>query len=366
MKIDRENKFRIIDSLLQSNKGYTIKEMMEELDVTSPTTIKSILGFKNGSIKGIRNGERWPEYLLEKYDPDTTDILNEERNSITGQIRYSYSKRDFSLFKDELEHHVIESLLPILEHLNQMEGLNDLYIDQLFDIYDILERQRDGAYKKRIEDLQTKEKIIKSESKKIFTLDGFVNPKFISIICSAIHNKQVLKIKYKSFKDGVSNIICHPYKLAQSNNRWYLICLVNSSLEKKNEFTLNERIGKINNLATERFQSIKIAESDYIESKIDIFKYLDKTIGVSINWNNPEIFNLKIQVNDKLVKYFETNPLIALGGSNKANIFTFKNTINSLELKSKILSYGSNIKILEPKSFSKEIRKEISKMNSIY
>ena len=367
MKKDREEKFRIIDNLLQLNRGYTIREMMDELNVTSTTTIKSLLGFKNGTNKGIRNGERWPDYLLEKYDPDKLDILKEVKNSTTGEIRYSYSKSDFSLFKDELEHHVIESLLPILEHLNQMEGVNDLYIDQLFDIYDVLERQRDGAYKNRIEELQSQEKIIKSESKKIFTLeDDFVNPNFIGIICSAIHNKQALQIKYKSFNDGVSKIICHPYKMAQSQNRWYLICLVNSSLDKENEFTINKRIGKINNLPTERIQSIDITESEYINSKIDIFKYLDKTIGVSIDWQNPEIFDLKIQVNDNLVKYFETNPLINLGSTNKGNVFTYNKVIKSLELKNKILSYGSNIKILEPISFKEEIKKEIEKMNSIY
>ena len=367
VKKDRLNKLKLIDDLLQSKVGYTMKEMMEKLEVSSKDTIRTMLGYKNGLKLGIRHGEYWPEYLLEKYDPEKINIITEEKESISGKIRYKYSKEDFSLFKDELEHHVIESLLPILEHLNQMEGLNDLYIDQLFDIYDVLERQRDGKYSERINKIQSKEKIIKSETKKIFTInEDFIDPSFIGTICSAIEEKQVLLIKYTSFKKEISNIICHHYKIVQSDNRWYLICLVNKSVDNENEFTKHKRIGKINCLPTERISSIKIIKNKYLEENIDIFRLLNNTIGISINWEKPEIIKLKIKVKDNLVNYFKTKPLISSGGTNKENIFTYEKTILSFELKNKILSYGSQIEVIEPIKYREEIKKEIQFMKKIY
>ena len=84
VKKDRLNKLKLIDDLLQSKIGYTMKEMMEKLEVSSKDTIRTKLGYKNGLKLGIRHGEYWTEYLLEKYDPEKINIITEEKESIVG------------------------------------------------------------------------------------------------------------------------------------------------------------------------------------------------------------------------------------------------------------------------------------------
>ena len=204
---------------------------------------RKLFGYENGKIEGIRHGIDWPEYLLEKYNPEKINIIEEIIDSNTGKKRFRYLKEDFSLFNDELAIHVIDKILPILERLNQIEGINNIYINELEEIYEVIERQRNGLYKDRIEKIETGKKIIRSEAKKVFNIDeNFCDPGFTSILCNAIDQEQVIEILYKDPKNNQSRVICHPYLIAESNDRWYLMTHIDKSQEKDSVFVLNNRI----------------------------------------------------------------------------------------------------------------------------
>ena len=111
-KTDKENRLKILDEILQSRRGYTLSEIMDKLEVSSRDTVRKILGYENGNIEGIRHGVDWPDYLLEKYDPDKIDIIEELVDTSSGEKRFRYLKDDFSLFNDELALHVIDKILP--------------------------------------------------------------------------------------------------------------------------------------------------------------------------------------------------------------------------------------------------------------
>ena len=76
----------------------------------------------------------------------------------------------------------------------------------------------------------------------------------------------------------------------------------------------------------------------------------------------------KLELDEKLVFYFTTKPLI--GGReekiNEKNIYTRPNTIFTNELKQKILSYGKQIKVIKPTWLKKQIEDEIEEMTKNY
>ena len=368
-KTDKESKLKLLDELLQSRRGYTISEIMDKLEVSSRDTIRKLFGYENGKIEGIRHGIDWPEYLLEKYNPEEINIIEEIIDSNTGKKRFRYLKEDFSLFNDELAIHVIDKILPILERLNQIEGINNIYVNELEEIYEVIERQRNGAYKNRIEKIESGKKLIRSESKKVFNIDeNFSDPGFTSILCNAIDQEQVIEILYKDPKNNQSTIICHPYLIAESNDRWYLMTYINKSQEKDSVFVLNNRINKINALPVERIHSINIKPNiNFMKTSVDILEHLECMIGVSIdNWENPDRIKLVLEIDDDLIFYFKTKTFIGHKEKLQENIYTHPSTIKSRELKNKILSFGSKLKVIEPISLRKEINEEIKKMKLNY
>ena len=368
-KTDKENKLKLLDEILQSRRGYTISEIMDKLEVSSRDTIRKLFGYENGKIEGIRHGIDWPEYLLEKYNPEEINIIEEIIDSNTGKKRFRYLKEDFSLFNDELAIHVIDKILPILERLNQIEGINNIYVNELEEIYEVIERQRNGAYKNRIEKIESGKKLIRSESKKVFNIDeNFSDPGFTSILCNAIDQEQVIEILYKDPKNNQSTIICHPYLIAESNDRWYLMTYINKSQEKDSVFVLNNRINKINALPVERIHSINIKPNiNFMKTSVDILEHLECMIGVSIdNWENPDRIKLVLEIDDDLIFYFKTKTFIGHKEKLQENIYTHPSTIKSRELKNKILSFGSKLKVIEPICLRKEINEEIKKMKLNY
>jgi len=368
-KTDKESKLKLLDELLQSRRGYTISEIMDKLEVSSRDTIRKLFGYENGKIEGIRHGIDWPEYLLEKYNPEEINIIEEITDSNTGKKRFRYSKEDFSLFNDELAIHVIDKILPILERLNQIEGINNIYVNELEEIYEVIERQRNGAYRNRIEKIESGKKLIRSESKKVFNIDeNFCDQGFTSILCNAIDQELVLEILYKDPFKNQSKVICHPYLIAESNDRWYLITHIEKAKEKESIFILNNRINKINALPAERIHKIKIMPNiNYKKTSVNILEHLESMIGVSIdNWENPDRIKLVLEIDDDLIFYFKTKTFIGHKEKLQENIYTHPSTIKSRELKNKILSFGSKLKVIEPISLRKEINEEIKKMKLNY
>ena len=259
--------------------------------------------------------------------------------------------------------------MPILERLNQIEGINNIHVDELEEIYEVIERQRNGAYKNRIEKIESGKKLIRSEVKKVFNIDeNFCDPGFTSILCNAIDQEQVIEILYKDPKNNQSRIICHPYLIAESNDRWYLMAYIEKAQEKDSVFVLNNRINKINALPVERIHSINIkTKNDFQKTSVNILENLEDMVGVSINnWENPERIKLILELDEELIFYFKTKPFIGYKERLKGNIYTHPSTIKSRELISKILSFGSKLKVIEPASLRKEIKEEIKKLNLNY
>ena len=166
-----------------------------------------------------------------------------------------------------------------------------------------------------------------------------------------IRNKQVLKVSYKGFKDGNSKEFrFHPYVLKQYNNRWFV-------------FGRNE---EMNNPAwsiplDQRLLSIEVIEDQtYIPSRTNWDSYFRTMVGVTRTSDNVERVVLKFYNGREA--YFKTKPFIPdyeeFFEEEKSGQVWFDTVINK-ELIQQILSFGSDVEVLEPQRLNQTIKEQI-------
>ena len=176
-------------------------------------------------------------------------------------------------------------------------------------------------------------------------------------LLSGIINNQTLEIEYKPFERDEQFVIIHPYYLKQYNNRWSLIAKT-------------EGYDNISVYPLDRIKGIKIASVAYIPSDIDFDDYFETAVGVSIKPDKP-IYDIVLRVSNTRYSYIETKPILpsqtelrSLRGENYRTIL-FKSQINK-ELVSLIMSFGSDVVVIEPQELKDKITSIISSMNKNY
>lgn len=172
----------------------------------------------------------------------------------------------------------------------------------------------------------------------------------------AIKEKNIVTFDYTSYiSERTKKRTVLPLLLKEYRNRWYLISY---SLNKKDVMTF----------ALDRIDLLEVTE-DYFFDSIDFNpdNYFKNSIGITANGNKPSKVVFKI---DKVgSKYIESQPLhssqtIIKEGSNR-NTFELRVLISE-ELKRTLLSYGSQIEVIKPKSLRAELKNTVLEMNEIY
>jgi predicted DNA-binding transcriptional regulator YafY len=174
---------------------------------------------------------------------------------------------------------------------------------------------------------------------------------YLTALYNYIKNKQVIKVIYKSFKFETEQEYCiSPYHLKQFNNRWFL-------------FGWNHKENFIQNLALDRFIELEMGTDKYMECEINFVEYFEDIIGVS---NNLEIeaVKIKIQLSDNIIPYIKSKP-IHESQRIVENILQIEVKLN-YELESVILSYGENMKVIEPLELINNLKQRIKLMKDFY
>lgn len=172
----------------------------------------------------------------------------------------------------------------------------------------------------------------------------------------AIKEKTIVTFNYTSYiSEKTKKRLVLPLLLKEYRNRWYLISY---SLDKKDVITF----------ALDRIDKLELTEENYFKP-IDFNpdNYFKNSIGITANQSEPAKVVFKI---DKIgSKYIESQPLhasqVLIKQGTKKNTFELRVLISE-ELKRTLLSYGSQIEIIKPKSLRAEIRNTILEMNEIY
>lgn len=177
--------------------------------------------------------------------------------------------------------------------------------------------------------------------------------KYYRDVYSAIIKKQVLEIKYQSFKlrEPLTYTI-HPYFLKQYNNRWFL-------------FGWYEEWQEMATLPLDRMIELKHISHPYRENvDVDFNKYFENVIGVSFP-KDAELTEIHLWVDRQQWPYIKTKPLhgsqriVQENEDGSAEIAI--QVIPNFELESKILAQGMHMKVLSPEPFKEKIQSQIEK-----
>ncbi|SBW03702.1 conserved hypothetical protein [uncultured Dysgonomonas sp.] len=241
---------------------------------------------------------------------------------------YKYDDEDYSITNTPLSEQDLKTMSEAVEVLRQFKGFS--YFSGMGDIVSRLEDHVTSAKQKTIPVIDFE----KNESLK--GLD------YLDIIYHAIVNKQVLSMKYRSFKARSANtFLFYPYLLKEYRNRW---------------FVFGRRKGNLINLALDRIHHIEIAEKERFITN-DLFDpqtFFDDLVGVTKNVGM-KAETVRFSVNKENAPYVQTKPFhksqqLIDAQEDGSMVFEIKVVINQ-ELQREFFGYVDTIKILSPQSF---------------
>ena len=251
-------------------------------------------------------------------------------------IYYRYKDPNFSIFKTPMNADEIIQLTQTLRLLRRFKGMPQFdWVDEI--------AERLGTSLKLDED--TDEIVGFDENLDLAGMENFT-PLF-----NAIVDKQPLKLSYQSFKqDRKEIIVVHPYYLKQYNKRWFLIAW-------------NEDKGFLANYAFDRIMHIKNARIKYRPTDINFFDYFDDMIGVSKD-SRTEPQKVKLWVSMNSWPYVRTKPLHGatqkLVNMDETGAYITIEVYLNYELEQQILSFGENMRVIEPVELKERIKKRLS------
>jgi predicted DNA-binding transcriptional regulator YafY len=329
-------RYKILDSLLSNrNRYYSISDLLEkvnealELDGMEPVSRRCI-------EKDLNTLECAP------YEAAI------ERVWYHGKKCIRYAEEGFSIFTKKLTEEEENLLSEVLNTIGQFDGLDTFeWLDSL---------------KKRL-DIKEHRRIIQFDSNPYFEGRNLIGSLF-----TAISNKQVLALKYHTFKDPqVKEVVVYPYLLKEYNNRWFLIVGVED--------------GTILNFALDRIDDFRpMPHIDYIEPDEDLESRFDDIVGVTLFKDKPTE-DILLWVNEEGFQYVKTKPLHGSqrdvkGEEDKTmrekypalqggRFFRLQCILN-YELEQLLMSKMNQLVVLEPATLKDSLINRIKKMNSLY
>ncbi len=171
--------------------------------------------------------------------------------------------------------------------------------------------------------------------------------------------KKVLIIEYKGFNNTSSYLRkIHPYHLKQYNNRWFLFGL-----------EISEKYTGITNLALDRIVEVTETIEEIEPNTVDWGDYFDDIIGVSKPLNEQPI-NIKLRFAKKRIQYVTTKPIHGVSQkidkSDPEGRTISINVIQNNELYQTLLSFGSDVEVLEPENVILELKRITNEMKKYY
>ena len=182
---------------------------------------------------------------------------------------------------------------------------------------------------------------------------------YLDMIYHAVVSKQVLRMKYRSFKArSASSFLFYPYLLKEYRNRWFV-------------FGVKQGTSVLVNLALDRIHSLEIAkEESYRENTVfDPVTFFDDLVGVTKNTGSrAEVVRFWV---DRLnAPYVETKPLhksqrVVERQKDGSIVFEIEVVINQ-ELRREICGFAEGIRVLSPPMLVQQMVSKFQQANDLY
>lgn len=317
-------RYKVLDRCLRRG-GYSTLKLMEavseelEFQGYEPVT----------ALNTIRNDLRY----IENTYPNVHIVENKSGRNKT----YAYENPDTSIYKLQFNDDELGQLSQCMAILSQFEGMPQMEWLQSF-----LERFRLSLN-------------IDPDGKRVVGFDEnkyLVGREYFSRLLSAISNKEVLDISYKSFKDdSVRHKIVHPYYIKEYNNRWFLLGRT-EGYDTVSTFAFDRIVNISNALNVEFIANTEIDfNDDYFTEMIGVTKPLDETKQ-----------KVGIRVRRSLYPYIATKPIHEtqrVKGTDDSGVKIEIELYVNYELKQLLLSYGDGIEVLYPDSLRTQLRSDL-------
>ncbi len=255
------------------------------------------------------------------------------------KMYYCYADPDFSIEKVPVTPEEMDQLKETILMLNRFKGMPHFEWME-----EILSKLEDKFHLKGAED-----SVIGFEQN--LDLKGLEN---ITPLFEAIVNKQVLNIRYKSFKKN-KPITCevHPYFLKQYNNRWFL-------------FGWNTEFNAITNFALDRIEAVSHMLGEYKPKPagLDFDEYFDDVVGVTIPKGKVE--HIVMRVAPDRYPYIKNKPLHPSQHNYNKEFRVTIDVIPNNELIALLLSFGSQLEVLEPQNVREMMKEHVKTLNKFY
>ncbi len=170
---------------------------------------------------------------------------------------------------------------------------------------------------------------------------------FLPELIYAIKNRFKLSIVYhKFYEDAPQTRVVAPYALKEFKNRWYLI-------------TNNETNNSIRTFALDRIQNIELSKEHFQYPKqFDVSQYFQHIFGIT-NPDNAKPSDIIISIQPGEAKYILTLPFHHSQKTiveNEDEVQISLHIVITHEFIMELLSYGDNVKVLQPISLATTLK----------
>lgn len=180
---------------------------------------------------------------------------------------------------------------------------------------------------------------------------------FVEPILKAISERRVLKFIYqKHGSDTTSQNLLEPYLIKEAKNFWYVI----GKRTNKGE-------NKILTFALDRMVDLQLTDEIFREEEMDRKNFFKNVVGVTIGEGKPEKIVLSFSpIQGKYVKTIPIHQSQQILKETKNEFRVSLEVVINHELKMLLLSYGENVKVLQPQKLATEMKKTAKNMAGLY
>ena len=269
-------------------------------------------------------------------ESDTGWSIPLERKKDGKKVYYRYEDPYFSINKQPLTDEEAQQLRTVILTLSRFRGLpSNEWIE---DVISNLEWRFN----------------LRGKSENIIGFEQNTNLKglnWLTPILDATSNHQPLKIVYRNYKNSEveKTLIVHPWYVKQYNNRWFL-------------FALDDQKYYITNLALDRIQSLEITDEIpfMANDNIDFEEYFDDVIGVTIPKDDVVKIRIVLKFSKSQFPYITSKPLHLSQEVLSTEDCTLAIEVRpNYELDQLILSFGSDVEVLEPTEYREYIKEKL-------
>ncbi|MBP6732449.1 MAG: WYL domain-containing protein, partial [Chitinophagales bacterium] len=189
---------------------------------------------------------------------------------------------------------------------------------------------------------------------KPFVIKGI---EFVEPVLKAIAERRVLKFSYqKHGSDDVSENYLEPYLIKEAKNFWYVIGR-----------RTNKKEQRILTFALDRILELKLTDETFTATELDKKNFFKNVVGVTMGEGKPE--KVVLSFSPLQGKYIKTVPIHTsqqIIKETKTELKVSLELVLNHELKMQLLSYGENVKVLQPKQLAEDIKQHALKMVKLY